>query len=315
MNPIGGYFELELPVSSEYHANAIRLNTGRNALEYILKARRYKKVYIPYYTCDVLLQPVRRLGLEFEFYSINDCFEPKFDFGRVKADEVFLYTNYFGLKLGFMQKLAEESINIILDCSQSFFSRPLVNVDTFYSPRKFFGLSDGGYLYCNRKLSEEFEIDISADRIRHLIERIDFGAEMGYASFKENDRKLDNLPMMGMSMFTQRMLRAINYKNASSCRINNFRYLNEKLSQLNEYSVSWDNESVPMIYPFVTSNPLQREKLISNKIFVATYWPNVLEWAEENSFEVEITKKLIPIPIDQRYSLADMNRIISIIHD
>ena len=35
---IGGYFELELPQGEEYHKNAIRLNTGRNAFEYGLGA-------------------------------------------------------------------------------------------------------------------------------------------------------------------------------------------------------------------------------------------------------------------------------------
>ena len=55
MESIGGYFSLELPKYEEYHKDAIRLNTGRNCLEYILRARRYSKVYIPYYTCEVIL--------------------------------------------------------------------------------------------------------------------------------------------------------------------------------------------------------------------------------------------------------------------
>ena len=36
MNPIGGYFELELRKGEEYHKEAIRLNSGRNAFEYVL---------------------------------------------------------------------------------------------------------------------------------------------------------------------------------------------------------------------------------------------------------------------------------------
>lgn len=35
---IGGFFPLELPKYKELHDSAIRLNTGRNAFEYILKA-------------------------------------------------------------------------------------------------------------------------------------------------------------------------------------------------------------------------------------------------------------------------------------
>jgi len=32
---IGGYFELELRDGNKYHNNAIRINSGRNAFEYL----------------------------------------------------------------------------------------------------------------------------------------------------------------------------------------------------------------------------------------------------------------------------------------
>lgn len=50
--PIGGYFELELPLHSELHADAIALNGGRFCLEYLLRCRKYSKIYIPYFTCN-----------------------------------------------------------------------------------------------------------------------------------------------------------------------------------------------------------------------------------------------------------------------
>lgn len=65
---IGGYFGLELQKKKEYHQNAIRLNTGRNAFEYILRAKNYTKVYLPYYTCDVMLEPINKLNLK---YNLN----------------------------------------------------------------------------------------------------------------------------------------------------------------------------------------------------------------------------------------------------
>ena len=46
---IGSYFELELPKEREYHENAISLNLGRNALRYIIRAHKIKKIYVPYY--------------------------------------------------------------------------------------------------------------------------------------------------------------------------------------------------------------------------------------------------------------------------
>ena len=53
--------------------------------------------------------------------------------------------------------------------------------------------------------------------------------------------------------------------------------------------------------------------MIENKVFVATYWPNVLEWTDEDSVEYEMAEKLVPLPIDQRYSAADMHYILSVL--
>ena len=49
MNSIGGYFSLEINEGAELHHGALRLNAGRYALEYVLKARHYRKIYLPFY--------------------------------------------------------------------------------------------------------------------------------------------------------------------------------------------------------------------------------------------------------------------------
>ena len=46
MKSIGGYFELELKNNGRYHPKSIALNTARNAFEYVLKVRTYKKLII-----------------------------------------------------------------------------------------------------------------------------------------------------------------------------------------------------------------------------------------------------------------------------
>ena len=63
ITPIGGYFELELPHFPEIHAEAIVLNSGRFCLEYILRCRKYAKVYVPYFTCDSAIEPIVKLGI------------------------------------------------------------------------------------------------------------------------------------------------------------------------------------------------------------------------------------------------------------
>ena len=154
---IGGYFELELSRGEEYHSDAIRLNTGRNAFEYILRAKKYNKVYLPYYTCDVMLEPITKLNLDYEFYFIDSNFVPIFNYSNVQENEVFVYNNYFGICDEQTREVAPHCKNLIIDNSQAFYSKPIKGVDTFYSPRKFFGLPDGAYLYTDKLLDFNLE--------------------------------------------------------------------------------------------------------------------------------------------------------------
>ena len=179
MNEFGGYFELELNNKPLFHKNAIALNSGRNSFEYILLANEYKKVYIPFYTCEVILEPLLRNNIEYEFYYINENLEPIFDYNKLYDNIAFLYTNYFGLKNNFIKSISGNCTNLIIDNSQSFFSLPKLNEDTFYSPRKFFGIPDGGYVYCKKRLYKTLEFDIkSIERMGHLLKRLAFNAQI-----------------------------------------------------------------------------------------------------------------------------------------
>ncbi len=308
---IGGYFELELSKGEEYHKGAIRLNTGRNAFEYILRAKQYKKVYLPYYTCDVMLEPIEKLVLEVEFYHIDENLLPLFDYSKVKDSEVFVYTNYFGVCDNNVDVVAQQCKNLIIDNSQAFYSHPLKGVDTIYSPRKFFGVPDGAYLYTDTLLDDEFETDISYQRFEHLLGRIDKGAEEFYGAFVSNDDSLMNQPIKKMSKLTQRLLASIDYKSVAEIRKRNFEYLDSKLSKNNLLNLDLSSNFVPLVYPYLVDSGVElKEKLINKKIFVATYWPNVRKWIEFNdAYEINLHNNLLPIPIDQRYKLNNMREI------
>ncbi len=313
MKIVGGYFELELTKGAEYHGSALRLNTGRNAFEYILRAKKYKKVYIPYYTCDVLLQPINRLGLAYKFYSINEAFEPVFSYDTINDNEAFLYTNYFGLKDKFVAALSKKCKNLIIDNSQSFFSKPIKCIDTFYSPRKYLGVPDGAYLYTETKLDMPLEKDISYKRFEHLLRRIDLGAENGYFYFKKSNKLLDNLPIKEMSTLTQRLLKNIDYKSIAENRKNNFLSLHAGLKKINILKLELYGHQVPMTYPFMSNNSELRLELIKNKIFVAQYWPNVTRWSSADSLEYKYAVNIVHLPISQMCAFADMKRIINLI--
>ena len=313
MEAIGGYFSLELPLREEYHKNAIRLNTGRNCLEYILRARGYKKVYVPYYTCEAVMEPINKLGIPYEYYHIDIHFEICDRF-TLKADEALLYTSYFGLKQRYVEQLAEKTDSrLIVDNTQAFYAKPIPGIDTFYTCRKFFGVADGAYLYTDKLLDEEFTQDESYDRMAHLLKRIDLSAEQGFADFRKVDDGLDNQPIRKMSKMTKRIMQSIDYGAAAKMRRENFLMLHEVFGEENNLELTLEEDAVPMVYPYLEPIKGLREKLIENKIFVARYWPNVLEWTTKDDIEYLLAYQMQPLPIDQRYGEEDMNRIIEIV--
>ena len=307
---IGGYFELELHKGEEYHKDALALNTARNCLEYILLARQYTKVYIPRFTCEVVLEPFTKHNILYEFYSINEQLEPVF-FPELKQSEAFLYTNYFGLKQNGVKKVVEYyGKQAIIDNAQAFYAPPLPGIDTFYSPRKFFGVPDGGYLYTDAPLLPGLPQDTSWHRMQHLLRRIDEGAEAGYADFRTNSEVLKNAPIKKMSMMTHALLQSIDYNFAKQQRFNNYSLLSEELHSSNGMRLPLSKDDIPLVYPYLANNNSLKSKLINNKIFIATYWPNVLKWAKEASVEFKLASQILALPIDQRYRISDMEKII-----
>lgn len=308
--PVGGYFSLELPLVEEYHKDALRLNTGRNCLEYILQSRGYKKVYLPYYICSVVLEPFEKLGVQYVFYHVDERLELK-DKPSVKAGEALLYVNYFGLKQRYVEHLAEQyGTSLIVDNTQAFYAKPVTGIDTFYSCRKFFGVPDGAYLYTDKPLDGELEQDESYERMSHLLRRIDLGAESGYEDFRKNDDRLSGQPIRRMSRLTHRLMRGIDYRIASYRRRENFIYLHRHLACKNQFQLILEDDEIPMVYPYLSDDDNLRDKLLGDRIYIARYWPNVLRWTLSDKLEFRFASKILHLPIDQRYEINDMDLIL-----
>lgn len=315
MKEIGGYFGLELPldVDGEYHDEAYRLNTARNAFGEILKARGYRKVYMPRYTCEVMYEPINALGIDVERYEIDFNLNPVRNV-KLKDGEAYLYTNYYGLKDATVSRLtARYGAGLIVDNAQSFYSEPMDGIDTIYSARKFFGVSDGAYLYSEAVSGEPEETDYSCARMAPQLKRVDGGACAGYADFQNSEEGLCGQPPKRMSRLTRTILSGLDYDKIAGSRRDNFKTLEASLKNLNGVRFKLGREDVPMAYPFYVEDESLRSRLIANKVFVPTYWPNVIDECAEGTVEHSLAKYLVPLPVDQRYDKEDMQTIIDII--
>ena len=310
MSAIGGYLGLELGHGNPMHADAIPLNLGRHALGYVLRARGYKRVHLPHFTCDVLRPTLVQSGVEMVLYGLDPAMEPLSDPSHLNEDECFLYTNYFGLKDRTAERLAGSARNLVIDNAQSFYSPPLPGVDTFYSCRKFFGVPDGAYLYTDAPPVSNLERDVSGDRCAHLLLNIDQGVEAGYSAYQMNEAKLGEVPMRTMSLLTERLMSSIDHAEVISRRRANRDRLHAALKDRNLLATDPQAAGVPLYYPFQTEDVALRERLRAHRIYTPVLWTGLLGKAEPGSAERLLVDQLVHLPVDQRYGPEHMDRIL-----
>src|SRR5580692_3793644 len=117
---IGGFIGLEMgPEKESFHPKAIALSTGRACFNLLLTENEPSKVYVPFYTCNSLLEPLLLNNIPYEFYPINHELDPLLDKIRIGGDEYFLYINYFDIKNNTALKLEKKfGSNLIIDNTQ-----------------------------------------------------------------------------------------------------------------------------------------------------------------------------------------------------
>lgn len=124
MREYGGYLEFEQYQGSEYHENAIALNSGRNCLRYLIKARGIKRIAIPKYICSAVTDVCDIENVIIDYYDIDQDFRPIL--GEISEDEYIYVVNYFGqLEKNYLKQLCDNHSHIIVDNSQDFYAEAL----------------------------------------------------------------------------------------------------------------------------------------------------------------------------------------------
>lgn len=302
MKEIGGYIELDTYTGKMLHGDGVKLNCGRNALAYIIKAKNIKKLWMPRFMCDSCDKVLSDNHVDVEYYSIGLDFKPV-----IKEWDGWLYVvNFYGqLSNGYLTSLGD---SIIVDNAQAYFQEPIPGVDTLYTCRKFFGVADGAILYTDKYIEVENQ-DESFNRMNFLLGRYERSASQFYQEYVDNNHFFRNEPIKRMSKLTENLLHGIDYEVVMKKRTQNFAYLHEKLHSLNKL-----NLSVPygaFMYPLYIENGAEvRKELQTRKIFIPTLWPAVFNLCEENEYEYDMAKNILPIPVDQRYGMRDMEYIV-----
>ncbi|WP_196606662.1 hypothetical protein [Pectinatus frisingensis] len=245
----GGYLEFEYFHGKEYHKDAYGFNTARQAFRYVLRERHIQKIYLPEYLCPVILEACNQEGVTVKFYPVDKSFRPLVD--KVSKDEWLYFINFYGqFDNNQIRIFHQQYPHMIIDNTQAFFQKPLQDVDTIYTCRKF-GVTDGAYLYTQipKNIYEQLPYDQSAKRVEYLIGRLENNASTYYEEFKHIQRTYSGLCILRMSKFTRNMMKGINYDFVKRKRTNNFRHLNNILGEINEIPLKYiERIYVSLIY-------------------------------------------------------------------
>ncbi|MBU3822750.1 hypothetical protein KO566_11805 [Flavobacteriaceae bacterium XHP0103] len=314
MKKIGGFFELEIAEGkSLFHDDAIKLSTGRACLNLILQTKKYSKVYLPFYCCDALFEPLDLHGISYKFYAINEQLE----IGKnidLKSDEAIIYCNFFGIKSNYVNQLIKIYKNqLIIDNSHAFFIKGYKNNISYTTARKYFGVPDGAFLYYPKKeivLNLKRNIKVSVD---HNLNRLLGLQETSYQEFVNYEESIDST-INKISIVSEKILRTVNYSAIIEKRNRNYKLYKEELKGLNKIRID-DNAINCFCYPLLLDKPLEKQELYDENFFIPSYWLDVVKRNNNDKFQFEnkLSKDLLPLPIDHRYTKEDLMRVINFI--
>lgn len=299
---LGGYVQLQVPTKKQdYFTEALGFNCGRNALRYVIRAENIKHLWLPAFICPVVWEAVEKEACQVSFYEIDENFMPILP---PPTTEYLLYVNYFGLCNKQVEELEEKYPLLLVDNTQNMFAKQQ-GLASFNSLRKFFGVPDGSYLFYpsnQYKNYVQLETDVSYDRCDHLLQRVECGAQAGYASVLEHEEKFRSFPVKKISKLSARLLEAGDFELIATQRRDNFTIIQSHLQQSNLLPSFDTCNGVPMVYPFLVEYSGLKEYLIREKIYVPTFWKG----QKDTRFGKFLEENLIALPIDQRYGADEM---------
>ncbi len=326
MKEYGGYIELDSSTGQEYYQGSriLALNSGRTALRFLLRVRQIRRILLPSYCCDTVRKACEAEGIAWESYATGRDLRPILC--REPAPDQWLYlVNLYGiLDDSEIRAIHQRYPRMIADYTHAFFRRPLPDVDTLYSCRKFFGVADGAYLALAlpegalsptvSAMYRSLPLDSSHERMHFLLGRYEETASAFYPEYAENNERFSREPVKRMSPLTHNLLRAVDYDMVLSRRSRNFCCLNARLASCNRLSLPdipgayaypfWPKEDLP-------EGAILRREMIRRKVYVPCLWPEV----NENTQEEEMAQNILPLPVDQRYGDKDMEEILARLWD
>ena len=314
MKALGGFFELEQRHGrGPWHTGALALTSGRACFRKILEMARPSRMLVPFFICDAALEPLRMLGVPFEFYGLTASLDPAVS--TWPSDASVLYVNYFDLKNdGAAALVSALDGRAVVDDTQAFFRRGHGRGWSFNSARKSFGVPDGAYAYGPGLAGATAGSAREHVKSAHLTTRMTGPQDLAYQQYLEAEADV-SAEVIAPSAMAGDLLSAIAYEDARQARRRNYSVVHDRLSKMNMLDMkvalgTHDEGTAPFCYPLLPLRPSLHQALWRRQIFVPRLWPEVVTRSGAGfAWERDLASRLLPLPIDHRYDERDMNQL------
>ncbi|MDE7246660.1 MAG: UDP-2,4-diacetamido-2,4,6-trideoxy-beta-L-altropyranose hydrolase [Lachnospiraceae bacterium] len=325
--------------------------SGREAIELALISLEREKPDIPKcclmpaYMCDSVFQPFLHRGWELVFYAVDRELETAGEeIFRLALENdpglVFIHP-YYGTDTcrGLRRQLTairRSGIMVMEDVTQAYYLEEAGQNADFVvgSLRKWYAVPDGGFVTSDLPLATDVLLageDYAKERLAPLVQKWEYLQAEGLTEEEKQSRKtaflaqnrslesgLDNYEgVRGISRLSAHILSETDEEAARQARVENYRYLYEKISSMKRL---WpillkEKEEAPLYFPvYVKERDELQDFLAKRGIYAPVLWPigeqnrNEL-WGDEKY----IYEHMLALPIDQRYGTAQMERIAEVL--
>ena len=320
----------------------VYLSNGRTAIKYILshiiKKKQIRTCWLPSYLCETIIQPFKELNLEYKFFNIKENLQLDIDYlsKRIKKNDLILALYYFGFPpndnvVTFLNKLKDSSVIILEDLTHSFLSRNIylnkLGNYSIISLRKWFGIPDGGIAISNDDLfdkdiiiREPFDAFVNL-RLQYsvlknfYIKKI-IGKNKFFRKLHSKAEELANsvIDLNMMSNLSKAILNTVDFNTLIYKRRENYNYLLSCIHNLDKIKILYpilSDDVCPLGFPVILKKrDSLRKYLINNNIYCPVHWHLTEDIPKKFSYSYSLSKKILTIPCDQRYSIKDMKMIV-----
>lgn len=330
--PIGGFFGLALsdvePVADSVWndwtkgARVVTACTARAALARLIAHRKPRNVWMPAYICHELASVADPRSLR--FYPLDDELSPDIEVLQcsLEAGDLVVAVDYFGRPPGprFRRFAAERSdIVWVEDRAHALWlaDEPWSDWQLF-SPRKLLGVPDGGLLITRRDhilpepITGRTDTAIMIPELMRFEDQMETENTVWYSAFLAREQSLTTKAFPA-SRLTRCLLERIAIRRLIADRQRNYAFLFSKLPELAIWKTLTDG-----IAPFgfvirVDDAGALAARLASERLFCARHWATLPSDAKVFWREHAMSRQLLTLPCDHRYSEGDLERLVKMV--